>query len=156
MKSLLARCVTTIAILPVLAIPGHLAAAQAAPRYVAIDLGTLGGPNTYWNTPGNMVSNSGIVVGSSDTTTLNPYPQECTGTDCHASPGFTWRKGVMTNLGTLPGGYNSAPFEMNGSGVAVGISDNGMLDPLTNFPEAHAVIWQNGHIVDLGTFGGNE
>ena len=31
-----------------------------------------------------------------------------------------------------------------------------MLDPLTGFPEAHAVMSHAGRLIDLGTLGGNE
>jgi len=38
----------------------------------------------------------------------------------------------------------------------VGVSENGSIDPLTNYPEYDAVLWRPGHrIQNLGTFGGN-
>jgi probable HAF family extracellular repeat protein len=121
------------------------------PRYIAIDVGTLGGPDAYPNEPGRTVSNNGIVVGSATTPALNPFPQE-PGSVFHA---FEWKKGVMTDLGTL-GGYNAGIFELNGTGVGAGYSETGVLDPLTDFPEVHAAVSKGGRLIDLGTLGGNE
>jgi probable HAF family extracellular repeat protein len=126
--------------------PGH-----PEPRYIAIDVGTLGGPDAFPNEPGRTVSNNGIVVGSATTPALNPFPQE-PGNVFHA---FEWKKGVMTDLGTL-GGYNAGIFELNGAGVGAGYSETGVLDPLTNFPEVHAAVSKGGGLIDLGTLGGNE
>jgi probable HAF family extracellular repeat protein len=39
--------------------------------------------------------------------------------------------------------------------VISGISQNGLLDPLTGAPEFRAVLWKDGNLADLGTFGGN-
>lgn len=126
--------------------PAHL-----EPRYIAVDVGTLGGPDAYPNEPGRIVSNNGVVVGSATTPAFNPFPQE-PGNVFHA---FEWKKGVMTDLGTL-GGYNAGIFELNGVGVGAGYSETGVLDPLTDFPEVHAAISRRGALVDLGTLGGNE
>ena len=43
----------------------------------------------------------------------------------------------------------------NERGQTVGGSENGLLDPLTGFPAFRGVLWQQGKIIDLGTFGGN-
>jgi probable HAF family extracellular repeat protein len=102
------------------------------------------------------------VVGSSDTPALNPFARipgyqsmGCLGNPCHVSHAFEWRNGVMTDLGTL-GGYNGGIFELNGAGDGAGISETGVVDPLTRFPEAHAVMSHAGRLIDLGTLGGNE
>ena len=44
---------------------------------------------------------------------------------------------------------------MNDFGVSVGFSQNGELDPLTGNPELKAALWKDGHVIDLGTLGGN-
>jgi probable HAF family extracellular repeat protein len=124
----------------------------SAPRYTAIDVGTLGGPNAYPNEPAHMVTDSGIVVGSAETPALNPFPQECDG--CHATDAFEWRNGAMTDLGRL-GGANAGLFELNRSGTGVGFSETGALDPLTHFPQVHAVTSGHGRLTDLGTLGGS-
>jgi probable HAF family extracellular repeat protein len=132
-------------------------AAQAAPRYVAIDLGTLGGPNAAPSTNGITISPSGVVVVSADTPALNPFPGDpgCLDDPCHVNDAAEWRDGVMTDLGALQGS-SAGLFELNGAGVGVGVSETGLIDPLTGFPETHAVISRDGGLVDLGTLGGNE
>jgi uncharacterized membrane protein len=39
--------------------------------------------------------------------------------------------------------------------VVAGACENGLIDPLANFPEIDAVVWKHGQILDLGTLGGN-
>lgn len=43
----------------------------------------------------------------------------------------------------------------NASGEIAGRSNNGAIDPLANVAQIRAVVWKDGHIEDLGTFGGN-
>jgi probable HAF family extracellular repeat protein len=143
----------TAAFLGVLAAPAGTVAAQAPPQFVAIDIGTLGGPNTYFNTPGNTVTDNGTVLSSSDT--LTPDPATCFGGPLTQN-GYEWRNGVTTELAPLPRGANTLPFSLSPSGITAGMSDNCQLDPLTGFPEVRAAIWQAGHVTDLGTLGGNE
>jgi probable HAF family extracellular repeat protein len=132
-------------------------AAGAAPRFVAVDLGTLGGPNSVPNDPGRSITEDGIVVGGADTAALDPFPNDpgCVSSPCHADHAFEWRNGHMTDLGALHG-YQSGLFELNGSGVGVGVSETGKLDPLTGIPETHAVLSKNGQLMDLGTLGGHQ
>jgi probable HAF family extracellular repeat protein len=148
-----------LAVAAVLLVITASSARAAAPPYLAIDVGTLGGPNAFLNTPGRLVSESGVVVGSAETPALNPFAQECNG--CHATAAFEFRHGTITDLGNLHG-YNAGLFELNRWGDGAGFSETGVLDPLTVFPEVHAVMSRfdvrsrHGQLTDLGTLGGNE
>jgi uncharacterized membrane protein len=130
---------------------------RATPRFVAVDLGTLGGPDAAPDTAGASITESGIVVGSADTAALDPFPGDpgCLSSPCHVNDAFEWRNGVMTDLGALHG-YSAGIFELNGADVGAGVSETGRLDPLTGAPETHAVISKNDRLADLGTLGGHE
>jgi probable HAF family extracellular repeat protein len=52
----------------------------------------------------------------------------------------------MTDLGTLPGATRSLAWGINNRGQIVGGSGPGF--------DSHAVLWQNGSILELGTLGG--
>jgi uncharacterized membrane protein len=68
-----------------------------------------------------------------------------------------WKNGVTTNLGTLPGVVgNSYAMGVNDHGLIVGQAQNGSIDPLTGAPELDAVLWDDGQIMNLGTFGGTQ
>jgi probable HAF family extracellular repeat protein len=134
-----------------LATPFWLAA--QSPHYKLIDLGTFGGPNSGNNSPSVILNNGGTVTGFADTSTPDPYFPNCFG-DCFVQHAFEWRNGVLTDLGTLPGGTSSYTNAINSHDQIVGQSQNGLIDPLTGIPEQVAAVWQDGRVIDLGTFGG--
>ena len=122
------------------------------PRYRLIDLGTFGGPNSAETVEFPFINDRGMVVGFADTTVPDPF-----------NPGsfvphaFRWKQGVLTDMGTLPGGSGSFAIWSNNRGQIVGLSDNGHIDPLLGVPEGMAVLWEKGgRIINLGTFGGNQ
>lgn len=120
-------------------------------RYKLIDLGTLGGPNSGNNGESLVMNSEGGVAGFADTLDPDPF---CF-SDCFAFHAFRWRDGVLTDLGTLPGGGISSTNSINSQDQIVGFSENGLINPLAGIPELVATVWQDGRIFDLGTFGGN-
>ena len=63
--------------------------------------------------------------------------------------------GSVTDLGALPGTNNSIPVWISETGLIAGLSQNGLIDPLFDFPEFRAVLWNlDRSLIDLGTFGG--
>ncbi len=155
--SIFARMIVIAAFLGVFAIPGSAATAQTTPRYTLIDLGTFGGPNSYLDLPGQTMNAAGTVIFDPDTSTPDPYAPNCINPDCFVSHGGEWRHGTLTMLDSLPGGSTNAPFSINYAGLIAGLSQIPAIDPLTGFPEARAVTWQDSKIENLGTLpGGNE
>lgn len=145
-------------------------AIQAHHHYQLIDMGTLGGPNSWFNSLSvtdiqgfntvfynlaQVQNGNGTFVGFANTSTPDPYPSFCYVPDCFVTHAFQWNNRVTTDLGTLPGGGSSAAFGINAKGWIAGNSENGETDPLTFAPEVHAVLWKNGQIQDLGTLGGS-
>lgn len=162
MKNNLAMYITALTLLATLAIPVRLAAQtqqqnQQQPRYKLIDIGTFGGPASYFNNEFDgtfsaaLVNNQGTAAGWADTAAPDPFPGFCFG-DCYVSHAFQWQNGVRTDLGALADGVSSDATWISGSGLIAGDSQNGETDPLVpGLPEIHAVLWQNGKIIDLGT-----
>lgn len=128
---------------------------SSSPRYRLVDLGTFGGPNSYYFLPhGTEVSRAGLVAGAADTNapdTDNP----CFGNACLAVHAFEWKHGLLRDLGVLPGGTNSAAIYLNDSGLIAGFADNGQIDPITGTPDLVAVAWNRGNMMEIGTFGGS-
>ena len=131
-------------------------------QYQLVDLGTLGGPNSYL--PGGFfegfatqsLSAAGTFAGEADTAIPDPY-DVCFNIDCMVGHAVQWRGGSLTDLGTLPGtgDLSSTPTWVSTNGLIAGISENGEIDPmLPGFPELHAVLWKHGKITDLGTLEG--
>ena len=131
------------------------------PQYQLVDLGTLGGPNSYL--PGGFfglatqsLSAAGTFAGEADTAIPDPY-DVCFNDDCMVGHALQRRGGTLTDLGTLPGmgDLSSAPTWISTNGLITGLSENGEIDPLVpGFPELHAVLWKHGNITDLGTLEG--
>jgi probable HAF family extracellular repeat protein len=142
-------------LLAVSALPMQLAAQS---NYTFTEVPTLGGPIVYGNATGakdKLLNSVGTMTGGADTDIADPFCSNAP--DCFAEHAFTFRKGMLTDLGVLPGGFNSQAFWINDSGTAVGLSQIGVPDPLIpNFFELRAALWQNGKTVAIGTFGGND
>jgi len=124
-------------------------------HYKLIDMGTLGGPQSYLTIPDNyaaVLNDQGTVTGWADTSTIDPYPNFCFNEDCFVSHAFQSRTGNLTDLGALPDGASSASTWISPNGLIAGVSQNGEIDPLVSgFPEFRAVLWKHGNISDLGT-----
>jgi probable HAF family extracellular repeat protein len=148
---------TATILLAVLLTLARLAAQEQAPpngrhfqHYTETDLGTLGGTFSQ----GFGINNEECVDGHA---TLSGD------TALHA---FLWRKGVMTDLGTL-GGPNSSTFtnsSVNERGEVVGAAESSALDPLgenfflCGFQDGLLClpfVWQDRAMRPLPTLGGN-
>ncbi|GAA3352040.1 hypothetical protein GCM10020358_84620 [Amorphoplanes nipponensis] len=101
-------------------------AAATARQYTVTDLGTLGGLSTEVYD----LNDKGVAVGRSLTADG----------ELHA---FSWKKGRITDLGTLPGGHYAEAHGINEDGVIAGTALNAA-------GEYRAVIWRHGRITDLG------
>jgi len=170
MKYRISSCVT-LAVFAVLATSVRLASQEQRTelqhrkehhRYRLVDIGTFGGPEGFVNPDvngGNAISKRGAAVGSSAT----PIPKSPTSVACGGLDGtlpfvfhaFKSQGGVVTDLGTLPGDDNcSVATSSNVRGEIVGLSENGVIDPVTSITEFRAVLWKHDEIEDLGTLGG--
>jgi uncharacterized membrane protein len=116
-------------------------------RGVVRDLGTLGGILTT----SSWLSDTGAVVGKSDVT------DRCTtcapGNQRQLHHPFIWKRGVMTDLGVLPGDNAGAAVSINRSEQVVGrsvvcrrVNANDGCDG-----QYRAFLWERGSIVDLQT-----
>lgn len=138
-------------------------------HYILMAPDTFGGPGSRLNgfvysTVSSIrdLNNSGAVIGWADTSMPDPYQSSsnqygnfCFDGGCYISHAFQLRNGVVTDLGTLPGGLSSATSWISANGLIAGASQNGETDPLDpGYPEDRAVLWRNGRIINLGTFPG--
>ena len=152
MKLQFSSCTPAVALLAALAIPVPSAPQEAQqgrplPHYTITDLGTLGG--TFSAASG--INNEGEVVGASSLAGDTLFRV------------FLWRKGEMTDLGTL-GGANSidlGPNPINNRGSVVGSANTANPDPNGEdfcFDLASNIclpfVWQNRLMTPLPLFGG--
>lgn len=124
-------------------------------RYRVIELGTLGGPNGYFTfITGRSLNNPGLAIGSADLS-LAVNPPFCF-IDCYLLHAFLWKDSALTELGGLPGVTiaSRAPNDINARGVVAGLAFNGGIDNVLGLTFFDGVVWKDGQIVDLGTFGG--
>jgi probable HAF family extracellular repeat protein len=158
MKSRFLMCFTAIALFAALVVPTQLDAQDHHARhhkYTLIDMGTFGGPSSINSSGSRVLNKRSALVGVSDTSMTDPYSPNCF-LDCFLDDGWVWSDGFLTQLSSLPGGASNFPYAINDHGQIVGESQNGAIDPLTGWPQANAVVWQDGQIINLGTFGGNQ
>jgi probable HAF family extracellular repeat protein len=129
------------------------------PQYKLVDMGTFGGRQSYLPFYAQSLNNKGAIAGWGDTLTPDPnFPNfdSCFNSDCLFSHAFEWHNDMLTELPTLAGGDAGNVSWISNSGLIVGASQNGAVDPLTGQHETRAVLWTDGQIADLGTLGGNE
>jgi probable HAF family extracellular repeat protein len=131
-------------------------------HYRLFDLGTLGGNNSntalsfFFGTVAQSLSKDGTFAGQSETSIPDPFAPNCFNSDCLASHAIEWKNGKTTDLGALSGlaGLSALTTWISGSGLIVGFSENGEIDPFTGIPSARGVIWKHGEISDLGALKG--
>ena len=116
-------------------------------------------PNCAWSAT-YQIGEKRTAVGESEDNAIDPL------TNAPLSLAVLWKDGKIVNLGTL-GGYESAAAAVSQNGDAVGAAMNTIADPFPgrcpmicdffifgNGTEAHAFLWRNGAMQDLGTLGG--
>ena len=123
---------------------------------VMMDLGTLGGPNSFSEWQPNEFGNAG---GYSETSVPDPNGEDdCgfgTGLICQA---FFWDHGMMIAQPTL-GGNNSQGYGTNDLGEMAGLAENNIQDPSCEGTgqvlQYKPVIWKGGRVHELPTVGGD-
>jgi probable HAF family extracellular repeat protein len=157
MKPQLFKTLVAVAGLAALALPVQLVAQY--PHYRLVDLGTFGGPGSFYASAPvvQSVNNAGVVVGGAETPGTDPLAPNCSiiSSNCQIVHAFEWRDGVRTDLGTLPGGNNSIAYWVSDSGLVFGSSDDGGVDAVTGLQDFEGVVWKNGQIINMGTLGVN-
>jgi probable HAF family extracellular repeat protein len=112
------------------------------------DLGALPGNNS---SAVFQINGNGVGVGMSGDGTIDPI------TGWPADHAVIFKNGRVTDIGVLPGGYESFAIAINDRGQVAGFGSNGTPDPYSIFQwgtEVRTFIWQNGVMQDIGTLGG--
>jgi probable HAF family extracellular repeat protein len=99
------------------------------------------------------INDSGLIAGTAENGELDPlipsFPE---------LRSVLWENGVIQDLGTLPGGYESYSSAINNRGQVVGVASNGVPDANSlSFPgyQTRAFLWDGQHgMRDLGTLAG--
>jgi probable HAF family extracellular repeat protein len=117
------------------------------------DLGTLGGPNS--SVTWNVKNTEGIIVGISQTATLEPLGEWWSSFAFYGGPnnigfinlGFVWEQGQMRGLPNFPGGNNGFATGANNLGQVVGWAENDVHDPMCVSPQVlqfRPAVWELG------------
>jgi probable HAF family extracellular repeat protein len=112
-----------------------------------LDLGTLGGPNSWMNW--GEINDFGQIVGYSETNVPDPNGEDICGFGTHLTcRPFLWQVFHMSALPTL-GGDNGQASGINNRGQIVGFAENGIVDSTcppgrTNNRAQLPVLWERG------------
>ena len=122
-----------------------------------IDLGTLGGKNSWTNYGG--INDRGEAVGLSETSVPDPDGEDfCAMGTKLTCRGFYWRDGHMIALPTL-GGNNGQASAINNRGQIVGISETTVQDSGCSPSKPGKIIspafWEKGEVRPLPTVDGD-
>jgi probable HAF family extracellular repeat protein len=120
-----------------------------------IDLGTLGGKNSWTNYGG--INDRGEAVGMSETSVLDPDGEDfCAFGTKLTCRGFYWRDGHIMALPTL-GGNNAQAAAINNRGQIVGISETAVQDSgcPAGKKNISPVMWERGEAHALPTLAGD-
>jgi probable HAF family extracellular repeat protein len=127
---------------------GHQCLGFVWQRGVMRPLPTLGGTNGF----ATGTNNRGQTVGWAENTVHDPT---CVAPQVLQFRAVVWgpKEGEIQELPPLPGDTVSAATALNDRGQVVGIS--GVCDrAVGRFSAIHAVLWQDGQAIDLGSLGG--
>jgi probable HAF family extracellular repeat protein len=126
------------------------------------DFGTFGGPSSSTSYLARSLSLRG-AIGGAQTPAHDPFDPNCVGAllfgDCYVMHAYRWNNGVLKDLGALGNRWDdntSFASAINNFGLIAGYAENGSVDAATGYPTGHAVVWKNGKIIDIGTFGGTQ
>ena len=163
------KFLTAATIFAIFPMPALIVAQQTSKHshYKAVDIPTFGGPASYINPASvfgspTQINSRGTAVGAAATSI--PYFATSNGFVCFGPAGavpfvyhaFKWMNGSMTDLGTLSGPDEcSEATSINAKGEIVGTSEEDVIDPVLGIKQIRAVLWEDGEIKSLGTFGGN-
>jgi probable HAF family extracellular repeat protein len=123
-----------------------------------IDLGTLGGQNSWMNW--GEINDFGQVVGYSETNVPDPNGEDICGFGTHLTcRPFLWEFFHMSALATL-GGNNGEASAINNRGQIVGMAENGTVDSSCAPGKANnriqmPVLWEHGKAQALPTVDGD-
>src|SRR5215469_16734872 len=133
MKSRTLVLITAMIVFAMLAIPVQLAAQEHTTHfrhYKLIDIGTFGGPASYFTEPGigrgELVLNSqGMLTGKSETSTPDSHSGNCAPI-CFDTKVFRWKSGVLTAFDGLSKAVNNSDVaSINARGWISGNSATG-------------------------------
>jgi probable HAF family extracellular repeat protein len=118
-----------------------------------INLGTFGGSFSI----AGAINDRNQIVGAAENDIPDPF--NFAGVAGLPSPtqwrATVWQDGKMKDLGVLGNGTQSAAALINEPGQIVGFAlTDSVINPTTGYPTIAPFLWENGRMIDLGTFGG--
>jgi len=123
-----------------------------------IDLGTLGGQNSWMNWGG--INDFAQAVGEAETAVLDPDGEDICGFGTHHTcRPFLWQFGHISALPTL-GGNNGSASDINNRGEIVGTAQTTVSDPTCSpskpLQTILPVLWEKGRVRALPTVDGDQ